>query len=68
MVPSPPAGAATVVWQPGHWAYTGTTLGNPWTWIPGRYVTPPPGETTWIPGQWQQSPDGNWQWLPGHWA
>jgi hypothetical protein len=41
MVPTPSPNAGTVVWQPGHWAYTANTLGNPWTWIPGRYVTPP---------------------------
>lgn len=67
LVPPPPPGSGPVVWQPGHWAYTGAP-GSPWSWIAGRYVPPPPGQTTWIPGQWQQDISGSWHWLAGHWA
>jgi hypothetical protein len=38
VTPTQPA----AVWQPGHWVYTGTSL-NPWTWVPGQYVTSPVG-------------------------
>ena len=67
LVPPPPPGSGPVVWQPGHWAYTGVA-GNPWSWVSGEYVMPPPGEATWIPGQWQQTPDGTWMWVTGHWT
>jgi hypothetical protein len=67
LVPPPPPGAGPMVWQPGHWDYTGMT-GNPWSWHDGHYVPPPPGETTWVPGQWSQAPNGSWIWLHGHWA
>jgi hypothetical protein len=67
LVPPPPTGSGPVVWQPGHWTYTGTSI-NPWTWVAGHYVTPPYGQTTWIPGQWQRTPAGAWVWVSGHWA
>lgn len=67
LVPPPPQGAGPVVWQPGHWEYTGMA-GHEWSWQPGQYVPPPPGETTWIPGRWAQQPNGSWAWLGGHWA
>ena len=35
LVPPPPQGAGPVVWQPGHWMFTGMT-GNPWSWQPGQ--------------------------------
>jgi hypothetical protein len=57
LVPPPPPGSGPVVWQPGHWAYTGV-LGNPWSWVSGDYVMPPPGGTTWIPGQWEETSSG----------
>jgi hypothetical protein len=67
LVPPPPQGAGNVVWQPGHWRYTGAA-GNPWTWQPGLYVSVPPGQSVWTPGRWQQQPSGGWVWAEGHWA
>jgi hypothetical protein len=67
LVPPPPQGAGAVVWQPGHWQYSGMP-NNPWSWQPGQYVPPPPGQTTWIPGHWTQQPTGAWNWNEGHWA
>lgn len=67
LVPPPPQGAGPVVWQPGHWSYTGLST-DPWSWVAGRYMPTPPGQTTWIPGQWQQTPNGSWMWITGHWA
>ena len=59
-----PQGMGPVVWQPGHWRFSGNT----WAWQPGQYVPPPPGQTTWVPGRWAQQPTGGWAWLEGHWA
>jgi|ERR1700722_10182458 hypothetical protein len=67
LVPPPPQGAGTVVWQPGHWMFTGMA-GNPWSWQPGQYVPPPMGQTTWVPGHWAQQYSGGWAWVEGHWA
>ena len=67
LVPPPPPGAGAVVWQPGHWLFTGAP-GRDWSWQPGQYVPPPMGQTTWVPGRWQQQPTGGWSWLEGHWA
>jgi hypothetical protein len=63
----PPQGVGPVVWQPGHWQYTGVA-GREWAWQPGQYVPPPLGETTWVPGHWVQQPTGAWSWVEGHWA
>jgi hypothetical protein len=67
LVPPPTQGSGPVVWQPGHWQFTGAAR-NPWSWEAGQYVPPPPGETTWIPGRWMQQPTGGWSWTEGHWA
>jgi len=67
LVPPPPQGVGPVVWQPGHWLYTGIA-GQDWSWQPGQYVPPPPGQTTWVPGQWVQQPTGGWTWIEGHWS
>ena len=67
LVPPPPPGAGPVVWQPGHWLFTGAP-GREWSWQPGQYVPPPMGQTTWVQGHWQQQPTGGWVWLEGHWA
>jgi len=67
LVPPPPPGAGAVVWQPGHWLFTGAP-GRDWSWQPGQYVPPPMGQTTWVPGRWLQQPTGGWTWLEGHWA
>jgi hypothetical protein len=67
LVPPPPQGAGPVVWQPGHWLFTGVP-GRAWSWQPGQYVPPPVGQTTWVPGHWAQQPNGQWAWMEGHWA
>jgi WXXGXW repeat (2 copies) len=64
LVPPPSPGMGPVVWQPGHWRFSG----NSWAWQPGQYVPPPPGQTTWIPGRWAQQSTGGWAWVEGHWA
>ncbi|HVB66698.1 MAG TPA: hypothetical protein VNE67_02445 [Acetobacteraceae bacterium] len=67
LVPPPPQGSGSVVWQPGHWTYTGSP-NQPWSWVDGRYVSPPnTQQATWIPGQWVQDTSGSWMWNAGHW-
>ncbi len=64
VVPPPPAGESTrVIWQQGHWAWTGTS----WVWIAGQYVTPPAAKVVWDPGHWVQQSDGTWRWVDGQW-
>jgi hypothetical protein len=67
LVPPPPPSGVPMVWQPGHWQYTGLA-GNPWYWQDGKYVAVPPGANTWVPGVWQQQANGTWMWVSGHWA
>ena|SRR6185312_94807 len=67
LVPPPPSGVGPVVWQPGHWLYTGLAE-KPWTWMGGEYVSVPPGANTWVPGRWAQQSSGGWSWQAGHWA
>lgn len=67
LVPPPPAGSGPMVWQPGHWDYTGKA-GDPWTWRSGHYMPPPQDKTTWVPGWWSHSPGRTWIWVHGHWA
>jgi hypothetical protein len=66
LVPPPPVSSTPMVWQPGHWRYTGISS-NPWRWENGQYVSVPKGATAWVPGQWQQQGSG-WVWREGHWA
>jgi len=66
LVPPPPRESG-VVWQPGFWTYTGAS-DQPWTWVDGRYVTPPSAtQAAWTPGQWRENASGHWAWTPGHW-
>jgi YXWGXW repeat-containing protein len=64
VVPPPPAGESTlVIWQQGHWAWSGTN----WVWVAGQYVTPPAPKVVWDPGHWVQQSDGTWKWVDGQW-
>lgn len=67
LVPTPPAGVAGIVWQPGHWQWTGQSP-QPWQWVTGRYEQAPAGLRMWVPGRWEQAPVGGWSWIEGHWA
>ncbi len=66
LVPPPPPSPVPMVWQPGHWAYSGNP-GAPWNWMAGQYVTLPPGNHAWVPGQWVLQ-GGGYAWMNGHWA
>jgi hypothetical protein len=59
----PPAPSAQMVWQPGHWFWSGTR----YDWLPGHYVESPSANAYWMPGYWQQGPNG-WVWIEGRWS
>lgn len=67
LVPPPPPGAASMVWKPGHWQWSGQSP-QPWQWVAGGYEQAPTGQRVWVPGRWVQAPSGGWSWIEGHWA
>lgn len=61
-VPVPPSSRTTLIWQPGHFDWTGLR----YVWIPGRWVERAGHGTLWQDGYWRDSPTGD-VWVPGHW-
>ena len=61
IVPKPPVSEAQLVWQPGHWDWTGAN----YAYQQGHYA-PLHGSTTWMPGFWTQPPGGQCVWNPAH--
>ncbi len=61
-IPLPPVSAVPLVWQPGHWDWTG----NSYVWAPGQYVNLASRSGTWMPGFWERT-DAGWIWQPAHW-
>jgi len=61
-IPKPPVTEQLLVWQPGHWDWTG----NGYAWQEGRYVPLAGHGTQWMFGYWTNS-SGNWTWVPAHW-
>ncbi len=61
-IPMPPVSEDALIWQPGHWDWTG----GGYIWREGRWV--PRGEhgTQWMPGYWARE-GGVWNWMPAHW-
>jgi YXWGXW repeat-containing protein len=59
-IPKPPVTAQPLIWQPGHWNWSGSAF----VWQPGEYV--PRG------GQGQLFQPGYWgsgcTWQPAHWV
>jgi len=61
--PLPPLSEEQLVWQPGHWDWTG----GGYEWQPGRYVPLGGHSTNWMPGWWDRDAAGVWVWRPPHW-
>jgi hypothetical protein len=61
-IPNPPVSAAPLIWQPGHWNWTGAG----YAWEPGMYVPQGSHSNMFMPGYWQQTSAG-WTWQPAHW-
>ena len=62
-VPKPPVSAEPLMWQPGHWNWSGTG----YVWQPGQYVPGAGHGPLFQPGYWAQTPSG-WAWQPAHWT
>ena len=62
-IPKPPVSAEPLIWQPGHWDWTGSA----YVWIPGQYVSAEGHGNRWMWGCWDQT-DGGWVWHPAHWV
>ena len=62
-IPKPPVTEELLVWQPGHWDWTGAG----YVWEPGNYVGRDGHGTLWLDGHWVTQ-DGGWAWVPGHWV
>jgi hypothetical protein len=61
-VPKPPIAEEPMIWQPGHWDWTGDAF----AWREGRWVRREGHGTQWQDGYWSNA-DGTWTWVPAHW-
>jgi hypothetical protein len=62
-LPKPPVSAERLIWQPGHWDWTGAG----YVWQPGQYVPAAGHGALWMPGFWDHT-TGSWTWQPAHWT
>jgi hypothetical protein len=62
MVPAPPPSSTTLIWQPGHYDWTG----DHYEWISGQWVERGGHGTLWQDGYWRRQGNG-YVWIPGHW-
>ena len=62
-MPKPPVSPEALLWQPGHWHWTG----NGYTWQPGEYVPAAGHGPLFQSGYWAQTPSG-WAWQEAHWT
>jgi hypothetical protein len=62
-IPKPPVSAETLIWQPGHWDWTG----GGYVWQRGQYVPAAGHGYLWMQGYWDHTPAG-WTWQPAHWT
>ena len=59
----PPVTSEQLIWQPGHWDWTGSG----YAWAPGQWVTAANHGPLWMPGFWDQTA-GGWVWRAPHWT
>ncbi|HEX3347199.1 MAG TPA: hypothetical protein VHS58_03755 [Acetobacteraceae bacterium] len=62
-VPPPPVSGDSLIWQPGHWDWTGTA----YVWTAGQWVSRASHGAVWQQGYWTVV-NGVWTWVPPHWA
>jgi hypothetical protein len=62
LVPKPPRSSVPLIWQPGHYDWTGQTF----VWVAGHWVDRAGHGTLWQDGYWTQR-DGTYVWVPAHW-
>jgi WXXGXW repeat (2 copies) len=63
IVPRPPVSPVPLLWQPGHWDWTGSA----YVWTPGQYLPAEGHSNQWMSGYWEKT-DSGWVWHPAHWA
>jgi hypothetical protein len=63
VIPKPPVSEDPLIWQPGHWDWTGGS----YVWTPGAWEPREGHGTSWQDGYWSQGPGGQWVWIPAHW-
>jgi WXXGXW repeat (2 copies) len=61
-IPKPPVTSEPLIWQPGHWDWTGSG----YVWANGQYVPAQGHGNLWVRGWWSRTPSG-WVWQPPHW-
>ncbi len=59
---APPPSRTPLIWQPGHYDWTGVA----YIWTPGAWVERAGHGTLWQDGFWQPGPSES-TWIPGHW-
>lgn len=62
-IPKPPVTETLLIWQPGHWSWTGSG----YIWEPGRFVPREGHGSLWLDGHWDTRGPG-WVWVPAHWV
>ncbi len=62
IIPKPPVSEQPLIWQPGHWDWSGST----YLWREGAWVPRAGHGTQWQDGYWTNQ-GGSWVWLPAHW-
>lgn len=62
-IPKPPVTSRALMWQPGHWDWTG----GGYVWARGQYVPAAGHGNMWTPGWWAHD-DAGWTWQPAHWS
>jgi hypothetical protein len=63
IIPKPPVSAEALIWQPGHWDWSG----GGYVWAIGQYVPAAGHGNLWVQGWWSFGP-GGWIWQPAHWT
>ncbi len=61
-VPAPPQSPVSLIWQPGHFDWTG----GGYVWTPGVWVDRAGHGTLWQDGYWREA-NGGFAWVSGHW-
>ena len=61
-VPAPPPSRTVMIWQPGHWEWSGAY----YAWTPGEWVPREGHGTLWQDGYWQDN-GATSVWVPAHW-
>ena len=60
-IPNPPVSPTPLIWQPGHWDWTGSS----YVWSSGEFVPREGHGDLWMPGFWEKTPSG-WVRHPAH--